>query len=185
MYICVSMLALKWLRTESQMHMNMFYTCFLCQLSFHSPESSLFFICPLHLQYYLLFLKQPPHCLPTKLRELGPSLAVGILWQLLQEQPVCEWYFEPGIPCHCDSMRHYFLMQTHSDLRCTQYIKHVMYAKMIPIREEVNKFVMILMICILNVTSAEQLGSEGSDLCSVPQLSWGMVLLHAFITALQ
>lgn len=76
------------------------------------------------------------------------------------------------------------MMQTHSDLHSMQYIKCVMYAEMIPIREEVNKFVMILMIWILNVTSAEQLRSEESDLCTVPKLSWGVVLLHAFITAL-
>jgi len=46
-----------------------------------------------------------------------------------------------------------------------------MYAKTIQIREEVNKFVMILMICNLNVTFAEQLGSEESDLCTVLELS--------------
>lgn len=76
------------------------------------------------------------------------------------------------------------MMQTHPDLQSTQYIKCVMYAETIPIRKEVNKFVMILMICILNVTFAEQLGSEESDLCTVLKLSWGIVLLHAFITAL-
>lgn len=76
-------------------------------------------------------------------------------------------------------------MQTHSDLHSMQYIKCVMYAKPILIKEEVNKFVMILMICILNVTFAEQLGYEESDLCTVPKSSWGMVLLHAFITALR
>lgn len=63
------------------------------------------------------------------------------------------------------------MMQMHSDLHSMQYIKCVMYAKVIPIKEEVNKFVMILMICILNVTFAEQLGSEESDLCTVPSLS--------------
>lgn len=76
------------------------------------------------------------------------------------------------------------MMQTHSDLNSMQYIKRLMYAKTIPVREEVNKFVMISMICNLNVTFAEQLGSEESDLCTVPKLSRGMVLLHAFITAL-
>lgn len=63
------------------------------------------------------------------------------------------------------------MMQMHSDLNSMQYIKHVMYAKMIPIREEVNKFVMILMIYNLNVTFAKQLGSEESDLCTAPTLS--------------
>lgn len=77
------------------------------------------------------------------------------------------------------------MMQTHSDPHSVQYIKHVMYAKPIQIKEEVNKFVMILMICNLNVTFAEQLGSEESDLCTVPKLSWGMVLPHALITALR
>lgn len=76
------------------------------------------------------------------------------------------------------------MMQTHSDPHSMQHIKCVMYAKPIQIREEVNKFVMILMICNLNVTFAEQLGPEESDLCTVPKLSWGMVLPHAFITAL-
>jgi len=62
-------------------------------------------------------------------------------------------------------------MQMHSDLNSMQYIKHVMYAKMIPIREEVNKFVMILMIYNLNVTFAKQLRSEESALCTAPTLS--------------
>lgn len=63
------------------------------------------------------------------------------------------------------------MMQMHSDLNSMQYIKRVIYAKMIQIREEVNKFVMILMIYNLNVTSAKQLGSEESDLCTAPTLS--------------
>lgn len=176
------MLALKkWFRTESQMHMHMFYMRFLQQLSFHCPESSLFFICPLHLQYYLLFLKNPTILSSYKAQR---TWALSGCWDFVTAPARAARAWVIFWAWH-DSMRHYFLMQTHSDLRCTQYIKSVMYAKTIPIREEVNKFVMILMICILNVTSAEQLGSEGSDLCSVPRLSWGMVLLPAFITVLQ
>lgn len=39
------------------------------------------------------------------------------------------------------------------------------------------------MIYNLNVTFAEQLGSEESDLCTAPKLSRGMLLLDAFIAA--